>query len=267
MVGARDVMNIWRHRALISMLARREVVGRYKGSVLGLLWSFLQPLLMLVVYAFVFGVIFNSRWPANELTSDSFPAILFAGMLVFNLFAECVNRSPSLIQSNVNFVKKVVFPLEILPCVIVFSALAHASVSLIILLAFLFCVHGTLPWTIVLFPLVLAPLSLFVVGLSWALSAVGVYFRDLVQVVGVLTSSLMFLSPIFYPVTAIPEKYRFLIEMNPLTYFVENTRAVLVFGQIPDLHGLVWWYVIALFVVFVGLLIFRRFRSGFADVV
>lgn len=261
------VKSLWQHRVLIGMLTKREVVGRYKGSFFGLFWSFLQPLLMLAVYTFVFGVIFNSRWPEAQVSSSSFPAILFAGILIFNFFAECINRAPTLIQSNINFVKKVVFPLEIIPCVSMTSALVHAIISIIILVVFLLAVNGRLFWISLSLPLILLPLMIFILGMSWFLAAIGVFYRDVGQIVGVITSSMMFVCPIFYPITAIPEKYRFLIEMNPLTFFVENSRSVLVFGRTPDWNSLLFWYVISIFVAWTGKFVFRRLRHGFADVI
>jgi lipopolysaccharide transport system permease protein len=152
-------LSLWKHRVLIGMLTKREVVGRYKGSFLGLFWSFLQPLLMLAVYTFVFGVIFKSRWPENQVSSSSFPAILFAGIIVFNFFAECINKAPTLIQSNINFVKKVVFPLEIIPCVSMTSSLVHTFISVIILIVFLLSVNGQIFLMSLFLPLILIPLD------------------------------------------------------------------------------------------------------------
>ncbi len=198
--------SLWRNRQLVWQMTRREVVGRYRGSLIGLAWSFLNPLLMLVVYTFVFSVIFKARWggDVNETKTD-FAIILFAGMIVFGLFSEIINRAPGLIVSNVNFVKKVVFPLEILPWVTLGSVLFHSFVSLIVLLLVQLTLKFFLPWTVLLFPLVLLPLIFASMGAAWFLASIGVYVRDIGQVMGVFTTVLMFLSAVFYPVSSLPE--------------------------------------------------------------
>ena len=165
----------WRHRQLIIQLTKRDVIGRYRGSVMGLAWSFFNPLLMLAIYTFVFSVVFKARWGVGGEGKVNFAIILFVGLIVYGLFAECINRAPSLIVSNVNYVKKVVFPLEILPSVAIGSALFHASISLVVLLAAQLLINQRLPWTVVVFPIILLPLLLVTVGLAWLLSALGVF--------------------------------------------------------------------------------------------
>lgn len=258
--------SLWHNRSLIRVLVVREVAGRYRGSILGILWSFFNPVFMLAVYTFVFSVVFKARWGTGGESRAEFALILFAGLLVFNLFAECVNRAPSLILANTNYVKKVVFPLEILPWVAFGAALFHTLVSFAVWLLFSFWVIGVPHATLLLLPLVLAPLALLVMGLSWFLAALGVFLRDVAQIVGVMTTILMFLTPIFYPVSAIPERYRFFLYLNPLTFIVEQTRDLLIFGG-----GLAWGRmtllsVAAFFVAWLGFAWFQKTRKGFADV-
>ena len=248
-------------------MVRREVVGRYRGSVLGLLWSFLNPVLMLSVYTFVFSVVFKAKWSAGgDETKAAFALILFVGMIIHGIFAECVNRAPSLILSNVNFVKKVVFPLEILPWVAMGATLFHASVSVGVWALFFLIIKGYLPWTIVFLPIVILPLVLVTMGFAWFLSATGVYLRDVAQTTGIFTTVLLFLSPIFYPASALPDDYRKFLDLNPLTFLIEQAREVLVWDRLPDFAGLAGYTLGALVVALLGLGWFQKTRRGFADV-
>ena len=197
--------SLWRNRELIKASVKREVLGRYRGSFLGLAWSFFNPLFMLAVYTFVFSVIFQARWGGGSGSKTEFALVLFAGLLVFNLFAECINRAPGLILSNTNYVKKVVFPLEILPFVGLLSALFHTLISLGVWLIAYTLFFGIPHLTVFYLPLVLLPFCLFIMGLSWALASLGVFLRDVSQFIGLLTTALMFISPIFYPATAFPK--------------------------------------------------------------
>lgn len=196
--------SFWRNRSLIRALVQREVVGRYRGSFMGILWSFFNPVFMLIVYTFVFSVVFKARWSGGSDSKTEFALILFAGLIVFNLFAECFNRSPTLILSNANYVKKVVFPLEILPWITVGSALFHMIISLAVWMLAYLILFGAPHITVLLFPLIILPLLLLIMGLTWALASLGVYLRDVAQFIGILTTVLMFLSPIFYPASALP---------------------------------------------------------------
>lgn len=257
----------WRHRFLLGSLTKREILGRYRGSVLGLLWSLFNPLFMLAVYTFVFSVVFQARW--GEEGSDSklaFALILFAGLIVFNLFAECFNRAPGLITSQVNYVKKVIFPLEILPYVMLGSALFHTLISLLVWLAAYALFFGVPPLTIVLVPLVLVPLGLLTLGLSWGLAALGVYLRDVGQLVGILTSVFLFMSPIFYPITALPEAYQPWLSLNPLVPAIEALRDLLFWGRLPAWGPLALYWLVTALVAWIGFYGFQRARGGFADV-
>jgi lipopolysaccharide transport system permease protein len=258
--------SLWRNRELIKASARREVLGRYRGSVLGILWSFFNPLFMLAVYTFVFSEVFKARWNAASDSKTEFALVLFAGLIVFNLFSECINRAPGLILSNVNYVKKVVFPLEILPCVALVSALFHGLVSLGVWLLAYVLFYGLPHATVLYLPLVMLPFFLLIMGLSWAFASLGVFLRDVSQFIGVVTTVLMFLSPIFYPVTALPERYRHLLYLNPLTPVIEQTREVLFWGKPPDFLMLgIYWFATA-FIAWLGFAWFQKTRKGFADV-
>ena len=224
----------WRHRELLVSMVQRDVIGRYRGSIMGLLWSFLNPLFMLLVYTFVFSMMFKMRWPQGSGSRTEFALLVFAGLLVFNVFSECVSRAPGLIISNANYVKKVMFPLEILPWVVLGAVLFHTLASLAIWLVFHLVFFGLPPLTSLLLPLVLLPLVLFTLGISWLLASLGVYLRDVGQMVGVLTTALMFVSAIFYPTSAFPQAYQGLLHLNPRTRVVEQTRDALFWGIVPD---------------------------------
>jgi lipopolysaccharide transport system permease protein len=255
-----------RHFALIVQMARRDVVGRYRGSFIGLLWSFFNPLLMLMIYTFVFGIIFNSRWNAQVTGHFEFAIILFAGLNINSMFAECANRAPTLIVENTNFVKKVVFPLEILSWSALGSALFHLLVSTVVLLIISLFVKGSLPWTIVLFPVVVACFLPFVAGTIWLLASLGVFLRDLKQATGIITTALMFLAPILYPKDFIPESYRDWMYLNPLTVIVEASQDVLIWGKPPSWTHLGLYTVLSCLFAWLAFAWFERSRKGFADV-
>lgn len=259
-------VSLWRNRSLVHASVRREVLGRYRGSALGLLWSFFNPLLMLAVYTFVFSVIFKARWDIGSDSKTEFALVLFAGLIIFNLFAECINRAPNLILSNPNYVKKVVFPLEILPFVGLLSAFYHALISLIVWLAAYLILFGIPKLTVLLLPIVLLPFALLILGLSWALASLGVFLRDVSQFIGVVTTILMFLSPIFYPLSALPETYRYFLYFNPLTSVIEMARDVLFWGQLPNFALLSIYLPIAMLIAWLGFVWFQKTRKGFADV-
>lgn len=258
--------SLCRNRGLVKASIKREVLGRYRGSAMGILWSFFNPLFMLTVYTFVFSVIFKARWSSGSESKTEFALVLFAGMIVFNLFSECINRAPSLIVGNQNYVKKVVFPLEILPWVGLGAALFHAVISLgVWLIAYIFF-FGFPPISVFYFPLILVPFCFLIMGLSWALASLGVYLRDVGQFIGVFTTVLMFLSPIFYPASAFPEAYRPFLYMNPLTPVIEQVRNVLFWGRAPDLVLLGFYYVVTAVIAWIGFAWFQKTRKGFADV-
>ena len=258
--------SLWSHRQLVRSLVVREVVGRYRGSVLGILWSFFNPVFMLAVFTFVFSVVFKARWGVGTGSKAEFALVLFAGLMIYNLFAECITRAPLLILGNVTYVKKVVFPLEILPWVSYFSALFHTLVSLIVWLLFSLVVFGIPPITALFFPILLIPLTFLSMGVSWLLASLGVYLRDVSHVVSILTMSLMFLTPIFYPISAIPESYRAILYINPLTFIIAQARNLLIFGTALDYGAFIVLSIISLLLAWLGFVWFQKTRKGFADV-
>ncbi len=260
------ILSLWDNLPLVRQMVKREIIGRYRGSFFGLLWSFFNPVLMLTVYTFVFSIVFKARWGQGNGDKFEFALLLFAGLIVFNLFSECVSRAPGLILSNVNYVKKVIFPLEILPWVTLGSALFHAAISLTVLLIFLAAVNPVVSWTILLLPVVVLPLLPLIMGLSWLLASIGVFVRDIGQFIGMVMTVLMFMSPIFYPASALPESVRAYLFLNPLTFIIEQARDVMIWGKLPNWNGLAIYSVIAILVAWAGLWWFEKTRKGFADV-
>ncbi|MDP4831289.1 MAG: ABC transporter permease [Cyanobium sp. MAG_185] len=262
------LISLRRHRELWWRLTEREVVGRYRGSVLGWSWSLLTPLLMLVVYTFVFSTIFKARWGDLEQAGPlGFAINLFAGLIVFNLFSECATQAPSLILNNANYVTRVIFPLEVLGAVSVATALFHACTSTIVLFIFEVLAIHHIPITSIWLPLVWTPLILGSLGMSWLLSALGVYLRDLGQAIGVTVNMLMFLSAVFYPLDALPPNWRPILGINPLVIIIEQTRRVLVQGVLPSAWYLVGGIGFSIVFCEMSYRIFCRARRGFADVV
>lgn len=256
----------YRHRHLIYRLVQRDVVGRYRGSFMGLAWSFFTPLIMLALYTFIFSVVFKARWAGFD-TSTGYALIVFSGLIVHGILAECVSRAPALITGSPNYVKKMVFPLEVFAWVTVGSAMFHALVSWVVLTLSQVVLGMPVPWTAVLFPVVLMPLVLFLLGAVWFLSALGVYFRDVAQVTGMLSTVLLFLAPVFYSLDSLPVQYQWLVRLNPLTHVLEQAREVLIYGVPPSLLALALNFAVGLLVAVLGFLWFQRLRNGFADVI
>jgi lipopolysaccharide transport system permease protein len=249
------ITSFWRNRSLILALSKREVIGRYRGSFLGIFWSFFNPLFMLAVFTFVFSVVFQARWGGGSGSKTEFALVLFAGLIVFNLFAECINRAPGLILANVNYVKKVVFPLEILPWVALGSAMFHSLISLVVWLTAYTFFFGVPHVTTLLLPLVFLPLALLIMGLSWILASLGVYLRDVSQFVGILTT-----------VSALPEAYRPFLLLNPLMPAIEQARNVLFWGKFPNIAMLGVYFLATTCMAWLGFAWFQKTRKGFADV-
>jgi len=259
--------SLWHHRQLIVQMTKREVVGRYKGSVMGLAWSFFNPVFMLAVYTFVFSVIFKSRWGVGgEESKTQFAVVLFVGMIVHSLFAEVLNRAPSLILGNVNYVKKVVFPIEILPVIAMGAALFHSLISLGVLLAAFVLFNGYLQWTAIFTPIVIMPMLILTLGLAWMLASLGVFLRDVGQTIGIITTVMLFLAPVFYPITALPPEMRPWLMANPLTFIIEQMREVLIWGHLPNWLGLGAYTLAATVIAWAGYAWFQKTRKGFADV-
>ncbi|MEW6696510.1 MAG: ABC transporter permease [Bacillota bacterium] len=258
--------NLWQHKNLIGQLAKREILARYKGSYLGFFWSFLTPFFMLAIYTFVFSIIFEARWGMATGGKVEFAMILFCGLIVFNIFSESVIKAPGLIYSNVSYVKKVVFPLEILPVTVIISSLFNGAVSLFVLLFVLIILMGTFHWTVLFIPIIILPLVMITLGICWFLASLGVFVRDIGHIVGVAVTGLLFLSPIFYPISAIPSEIQKLFYVNPITYIVEDARRVIIWGQQPNWPILGIELAAGILIMILGYAWFQKTREGFADV-
>jgi lipopolysaccharide transport system permease protein len=251
-------------------MTKRDIIGRYRGSFMGILWSVINPIFMLAVYTLVFSVVFKARWgtagAAGTESKTDFAVILFVGLIVHTLFAETLTRAPTLVLANVNYVKKVIFPLEILSIVSLGGVLFHSIISMLVLITAFFVFNGYLQWTLIFAPLVVLPLVLLTLGLSWFLASLGVFVRDVGQTITILMTIAMFLSPVFYPISSLPANIRPLILLNPLTFIIEQARAVVIWGKFPDFVGLGWYTLVALAVMWLGYAWFQKTRKGFADV-
>jgi len=260
--------NLYNHRNLIRQFAWRDVVTRYKGSYFGMIWSFVTPLMLLAVFSFVFSVIFKSKWGVSpDEGKFQFAMTMFCGMTVFNIFGECISRAPTLILQYPNYVKKVVFPLEILPVAALGSSLINAALSLAILIPAVLLFSHAWPSTIYLFPLVLIPICAFALGFGWFLASMGVFIRDIAQPVSVIVQMLFFISGIFFPPSAIPEEIRSFVQLNPLVGILEDARRTLMWGQYPDWSSLALVTLFSLIVMQLGYLWFMRTKRAFADVI
>ena len=265
--GLSFLRSLLNHRELWWRLSEREVIGRYRGSILGWGWSLLTPLMMLAVYTFVFSTVFKARWgDLDQAGSLGFAINLFAGLITFNVFAECATQAPTLILNNVNYVTKVIFPLETLGAVSVATAVFHAVTSTIVLVVFELIAVQRVPLTIVLLPIVWIPFLLGCLSMSWLLSALGVFLRDLGQLMGVVVSMLMFLSAVFYPLSALPPTLQTLMGLNPLVVVIEQSRRVLVQGVMPSVGYVISGSVLMLGLCELSYRFFCKARRGFADV-
>lgn len=257
----------WMHRDLIKQLCKRDFQARYKGSFLGFFWAILNPLLMLAVYTFVFSVVFKGKWGIEASNNKfEFAIILFSGLSIFSIFTESVNKSPSLLIGNANFVKKVVFPLEVLPIVTVISSLLQSLISFVILIIAVNIFIGFSSWGIILCIFSILPMIMLTLGLSFIISALGVYIKDISYSIIVLTNILVYLTPVFYPLSVVPEFIQRIMYLNPLTPIVENFRNSIVLSQSPFWGSITITLFISYFIMVLGLIIFKKLSSGFADI-
>lgn len=257
---------IWQQRNLLFQLTWRAVRQRYPASVLGVLWSLVSPLLMLTIYTLVFSKVFKFRWGGADDSTGMFAVILFVGTSLHGLLADVANRAPGLIAEHASYVKKVVFPVELLPVVTLLSALFQCVLNLSIVLLAVAWTNGRLSWHVLQLPLVLAPFVLLLLGFAWFISALGVFVRDLLPVTALVTTGLLFLSPVFYPADAVPERLRFWMQLNPLTFVIEQARGSLIWAQPLNVQGLLIYTLSACLVAWLGFFWFQKTRKGFADV-
>lgn len=257
---------IWSQRSLLLQLWARDYTARYRGGILGLGWSFLNPLLLLAMYSFVFVTVFRMRWPSGPDVQGSFVILLFTGLIVHGFFADLVSRSPFAVTTNVAYVKKVVFPLEFLPLMPLCASLINFAVGLFLVLALVLYLQGFIPLTILYLPLVIAPFILFILGICYFFASVGVYVRDLAQLINFLVSISLFASPVLYPLDSVPPRFQALLYLNPITFAVEELRKLSILGQHPDWIGLSIYSAAALLVFVLGVTWFDKTKKGFADV-
>lgn len=262
-----DLTHPWRHQALIRILTWREVSGRYRGSLLGSLWSLLTPLLLLGVYTLVFGIIAPTRWPgAEEQGIGMFALRLLAGMVIHGLLAETLSRAPVLVTSQPNYVNKVVFPLETLAWVNLLTALFHSLMAMLVLVLLNATLGTGLHWSLLALPAIVFPYAVLLMGLIWLVSALGVYLRDINQIIGPLIMVSMFLGPVFYPRSAMPAAAQPWLALNPITVPIEQLRRVLFDAQWPQWDALAHYSLAAVAAYLFGLWVFTKLKKGFADV-
>jgi lipopolysaccharide transport system permease protein len=263
--------HLWGLRDLAVQFTRREVAARHKGSVLGVVWNFLHPLMMLGVYTFVFAIVWQARWlpiGGEEGGRGVFALSVFAGLVMWEIFSSGVGSAPTLIANNANFVKKVIFPLEVLPLAQIGAAAVVAGVSFLVLLAGNLAVRGSISPTLWLFPLVLPALFALTAGLSWFVASLGVFLRDLRQLVaGMLLQVFFFMTPIFYPLERVPEPYQGVLRLNPMASIIENARRTALFGEYPDWVSLGIVTAVGLLVMQLGYAFFMKSKRSFADVI
>lgn len=256
----------WKSRHLIFELAKRDFCGKYRGSYGGVLWSLLQPLFLLTIYTIAFGVILKARWGYAGGT-ENYALMLFSGLLILNVFTECLTQAPKLIANNPNFVKKVVFPLEVLPIAMVLVALVHLLLGISCWLLGYIIFVGVPKWTVIYLPVILLSFMPVLLGFGWLFSAIGVFVKDLHQLTAMVSHVLLFLTPIFYSIEAAPPKLQFFLALNPLTFIIDQVRLVLIFGEKPGMRGLALYLLLSVCFAWASLKIFKRLQPTFSDVV
>lgn len=263
---ARQLGVLWLHRDLSLKLAYREVSAKYKGSHIGKLWLLIQQFFLVATYTLVFGTIFKSKWGDQIQGGAELAVMIYSGLIIFNLISEILNRSTTILQSNVNYIKKIVFPIEVLPASIVISSLYNFCIGILIAMALSSFLWSGPSLAYLFIPLAVIPILLMSLGFSYLLSATSLYIRDVEQVTQFLTSLLLFLTPIFYPIEAIPEQYRQYMKLNPISYAVETTRAILVYGTTPSVYQYVVQIIMGCLILWIGMRSFERLKRGFGDV-
>ncbi len=264
------VVDLIKNKFLILELAKRDILSSYRGTIIGVAWTLINSLIMLTIYTFLFSFVFKTRWGGKELDEPGsivcFSMVLFSGLIIYNFFIEILTRAPSIVVGNVNFVKKLVFPLHVLAYVVVSRALFNFCINFFVLIVGNLIVSGNIQITSLWLPLILLPLIFYSLGVVWLVSSISVYLRDLTYIIQSLTICLLFLSPVFFPVTAVPEKIRFLIYLNPLTTFIEQFRTIFIYGENIQGYGLLIQSVLGFTFMCFGYLVFSKLRKGFADV-
>lgn len=260
------ISNIFENKSLLKQLCIRDFSARYKSGYLGVAWTIVNPLMMLALYSFVFVAVFKMRWGIEDTTGNSFILLLFTGILVHGFFCEFVARAPTLITSNPAYVKKVVFPLELLPVMPLLGAMVNFIVGMLLVIIMQLWINEILYSTIFLLPVIFIPFVIMLIGISYIFSALGVYFRDLTQMSGIVCTIAMFASPVLFPLDAVPENYRMLLYFNPITLIVEQVREIVILGVIPNLIYTLIYSIVAVSILCFGVIWFKVLKKGFSDV-
>lgn len=265
--------NIWRplwqlpkRSDLILSLAKRELLTRYKGSVLGLLWAVLTPIVMIVIFTFIFAGIFGARF-GNSASHWDYAIYLYCGLVPWTMFQDALQQSATTIVSHANLVKRVVFPLETLPVSLAISALGNQLFATIALILAAVIIQRDIHFTVLWLPILLIPQLMIAIGGAWLIASLGVFLRDIVQGVSLALMAWMYLTPIMYPESYVPERFRGIMNLNPFTALVRSYRRIFLEGQAPDWWGLGYFALIALLVFLLGYWWFARTRKNFADVI
>ena len=264
--------NAWKERVLIRRLVNREIQARYRGSALGIVWAVLLPLATISIYTFVFGTIFRARWSvpehtvANSSSEYSFGIMLFVGFIIFGIFSEPINKAPGLMLENPSYIKKVVFPLEVLAWVSVMASLVSAGIAFAVFLVIFTVMYGLPSIMILLLPFIILPIVFIALGFTYILSSLGVYIRDIRQFIPLLTTMMMFLSPVLYPIENVPERFRQLVLINPLTIGITQARDAIFWGKLPNILEWSAYLLVSVAILVAGHTWFTRTKKGFADV-
>lgn len=258
---------IWTERQLVNQLVRRSLSMMYSETILGIFWSFARPLFLLAVYTMVFGIIFRANFFPNQKTGmGEFAVILLLGLTIFGIFSETVSRSSGLMVGNANLIKKVVFPIELLPVVDIIVVIINALFGLVVFSAGYIFIYKSVPFTVLLLPMTITPLVMISLGVSYFVCSLSVYIRDVGQIIGILVSVLLFVSPIFYPLSAAPETIRGFMSISPLAFALEASRSLVFDGNLPRSATLAVHYAVGFATLWAGWAWFQFTRRGFADV-
>lgn len=252
---------------ILQQLAKAEILTRYRGSILGVAWSILNPLFMLVVYSIVFQFLLKVRWAVETSEETPYALALFAGILIHSFFSDILVQATSSVSKHANFVKKIVFPLEVLPVVTVISSVFNLALSLFVFFLAILFFGVSIHLSLLLIPILLLPFIIFVLAMAYLLAAVGVYIKDISQVAGMLSTMFLFLSPVLYPLSVLPEGLRSIAMLNPLSFMIEQLRLLSLNGGMIDWHGYIIYCFVALGFLSIAYAVFQKTRKGFADVI
>lgn len=262
------IKSCYLYRDLIWQLTKRNIQMKYKGSFLGIIWSVIQPLIQLFIYTFAFSFVFKAKWGIKDENHFDFALILFASLTVFNLLADTIRESPYLILNNESYVKKVVFPLEVLPIANLLSVFLNTVISILVF-SFIYSIttSNSLPTSILILPVILIPLGIIALSFSYIVSSICIYFRDFSHIVGNILTILLFVSPVFYSLNRIPEKYHYLMLLNPLTHILDSSRKVMIFGGFPNLDNMIIYWILSILSLNLGFWYFQKTRVSFSDLI